>query len=122
MKKKDQARSTEPPKKRVPPKPPADVIPSAARNLVAAGDMLGASNIRPARKKAAADPRATAARQTRLATSAAEGDVLALALQQNDFERAALLLLLGVSMAARALEATTIDDVLTLLCDGEGAT
>lgn len=47
-------------------------------------------------------------------TSAGD-DALAIAFQSNDLERAALLLLLGVSMVVRTVSAGTIDDVLALL-------
>ena len=46
-------------------------------------------------------------------------DALAIAIQQNDWERAALLLMLGVSMAARSLGEGDIGDLLAAL-DGEG--
>lgn len=42
-------------------------------------------------------------------------NALALAIDHNDWERAALLLLLGVSQAVRSLPRATIDDVLDLI-------
>ncbi|MBI5288562.1 MAG: hypothetical protein HY873_06275 [Chloroflexi bacterium] len=50
----------------------------------------------------------------------ASGDALAAAIEHDDWERAALLLLLGVSAVARSLPEGQIDDVLALL-DGEEA-
>jgi len=50
----------------------------------------------------------------------AGGDALAAAIERDDWERAALLLLLGVSVVARSLPEGQIDDVLALL-DGEEA-
>ena len=44
-----------------------------------------------------------------------EGNALATAIHTNDWERAALLLLLGVSQVARSLPRTTIHDVIDLL-------
>lgn len=42
-------------------------------------------------------------------------DALAIAIARNDWERAALLLALGLSLAARSLPDETIDDLLALL-------
>jgi hypothetical protein len=44
---------------------------------------------------------------------------LAAAVRRSEWERVALLLLLGVAMAARKAPPGTIDDVLALLSDGE---
>lgn len=52
------------------------------------------------------------------AAESPHNDALAVALRQNDWERAALLLLLGVSMAARSLPDGDIDDLLSAI-DGE---
>jgi hypothetical protein len=53
------------------------------------------------------------------AGESSDEDALAMAIQRNDWERAALLLLLGVSMAARSIGEGDIDDLLAAL-DGEG--
>lgn len=44
---------------------------------------------------------------------------LAVAIDRGDWERAALLLLAGVSAAARRVPAGTVDDVLALLSEEE---
>lgn len=49
-------------------------------------------------------------------------DALALAIAAKDWERAALLLVLGMHQAARLLPDATVDDLLALLADGEAAT
>jgi len=54
-------------------------------------------------------------RRARHRTHDGDGDALAAALARADWERAALLLLLGVSMAARMLPEGAIDDVLAVL-------
>jgi len=46
---------------------------------------------------------------------APDADALAIAIERNDWERAALLLMLGVSAVARTLPAGDIDDLLALL-------
>lgn len=53
--------------------------------------------------------------------SAADGspDALAIAIARNDWERAALLLALGLSLAARSLPDETIDDLLALMSNEE---
>lgn len=53
--------------------------------------------------------------------AAAEGDALAIAIAAEDWERAALLVALGMRMAARLLPEETIDDVLALLSDEQEA-
>lgn len=47
-------------------------------------------------------------------------DALAIAIEHNDWERAALLLMLGVSMAARSLPEGDIADLLAMLDQEEG--
>jgi hypothetical protein len=51
----------------------------------------------------------------------ARDGALAVAIRRGEWERAALLLLTGVSVAARAMPAGTVDDVLALLSREEGA-
>lgn len=61
--------------------------------------------------------------RTRRARSKTEAqpDALAIAIEQEDWERTALLLALGLTTAVRMLPQATIDDVLALLSGDEEA-
>jgi hypothetical protein len=65
------------------------------------------------KKKARAGDRAVRMQGSRV-------DALGLAIASNDWERAALLLTLGFSLAVQSMPKETIDDVLTLLGEGDG--
>jgi len=54
-------------------------------------------------------------RGSRRSDAGASGSAIALAVERADWERVALLVLIGVARAARELPDATVDDVLALL-------
>ena len=60
-------------------------------------------------------------RSAKAAGADGEADALALAIEADDWERVALLVALGMTMATRLLPEATVDDLLALLSEDEEA-